>query len=326
MNELEVDARLKTARYFLNAYVGIGQQRTKTLQNSQLMALSLRLPPSFLLSRFELSLDSTDIRSSATTKIFVPRHSLPYGLHSLLRLEAMHNLDLGVTADLLRAIENYFSASLSAAEASKVVSISNKHQNCLPRCSASGMFRLPSQGTTIAQSHANVNAIQYKSALCVLPFMLNGSYAKLRNAAATFHMYKLLNFVLAYLKLHHHVRRINMVPYYIYENLDEEVGELVKTFYEKYKSSLGMTTNAEGVALGTMKAHQMYNHLLRDMKSGGLVSNYDAQSGESHHVQTRAHYQLSSRRGDAEENVALRSATRELGVLAAMYPVRRDDL
>ena len=70
-----------------------------------------------------------------------------------------------------------------------------------------------------------------------------------------------------------------------------------------------------------MNYHQLYKHLFQDIKGCALVDSFDAQAGESPHVQTRAHYYFMSRRANAENTVAARSTSREPGVLESMYPV-----
>lgn len=189
-----------------------------------LKALSLRLPKSTLLSRFELNLDQPEtVQQLVHYKI--PR---PFGLHSLPKFEPLHNFDLGITADLLRAIEEYFSVMVTSRVATQVVNNTNRHQGLLPRKSQTGLFRLPQLGTTVAETHANVTAYQFSSALFVLPFMLNG--AAQDNLEALRAMPPLLRFVMSYLKLHNYVRRVNSVPWFVYENVEEDILALNENF------------------------------------------------------------------------------------------------
>lgn len=137
--------------------------------------------------------------------------------------------------------------------------------------------------------------------------------------------------MLAYVKLHHYARRVNEVPYFLYDKVEGDILVLLETFKSTYVKSLGRTklridysgSSRDGVTVQTLKSHQLFAHLIRDVKSGGLLSNFDAQAGESYHILTRAHYELTSRRAEAESQVAKRSSVRELGVFEQMYPVRR---
>ena len=328
------NANVKQAGALQRVYRNLCALRTKGEQNRYMKALSLRNPPSVLLSRFEYHADTCTIAGDLSSSHEIPKNCVPYGLSSLMKFEAMHNFDLGITADLLRAIENYFAVTLASSGAgASIVDTANSHQLLLPRQSSSDIYRLPSPGTIIAERHANVNALQYKSALCVLPFLLNGSLPDNTKVAAGREMYNLMTLVLCYLDLHHYVRRINAKPWHIYESLDSDISKLLSKMDSAYRHSIGRTkgrTAKEGPAdigasFGTLKSHQLYKHLLQDIKGCGLVGNFDAQAGESHHVQTRAHYSLTSRRANAENTVAARSTTREPGVIESMYPVKNHE-
>ncbi len=108
----------------------------------------------------------------------------------------------------------------------KVVDATNYHQGLLPR-RIIPHFRLPKQGETVAESHANVNAYPYKSALCVRPFMSFSKYrgAHPRTSEALFY---LMDLVLPYLRLHHYVRQLNTLPWFAYCTVKEDVGSFIR--------------------------------------------------------------------------------------------------
>ena len=98
---------------------------------------------------------------------------LAFGLASLLKYEAMHNLDFGLTQDLLQSIEHFFAVHEGQATATSITESAKDWQSALPRRSVTdGTFRLPSIGLMISKTHANVNTAQLRSSLCVIPFML----------------------------------------------------------------------------------------------------------------------------------------------------------
>lgn len=319
------DVALKTAAELSNWYKKIEQLPTKGEQESFLKMMSLRQPASMLIGRFEFA-NEFDNGDSVTDNLNLSYTINPFGLPSLTKFESMHNLDLGITADLLRSIENYFAVLVNSTTATKIVDCANAHQGLLPRRSESALFRLPQLGTIIAPSHANLSAQNYRSALCVLPFLLNGSTRDFTQADEA--MYDLLRLVLSYLRLHHFIRRINLLPWHRYNTVEEDLEHLLATFSSCYNASVGLTKTRDpgsGPAalpqpLSTLKSHQLFTHLLRDILGAGNVQNFDAESGESHHVDTRAQYEHTSKREGAEGKVAKRATTRELGVLSHMYP------
>ena len=146
-------------------------------------------------------------------------------------------------------------------------------------------------------------------------------------------MYNVMTLVLCYLDLHHYVRRINTKPWDSYESLDSDIPKLLSKMDSAYRHSIGRTKGRNvkegpvdiGASFGTLKSHQLYKHLLQDIKGCGLVGIFDPQPAKSHHVQTRAHYSLMSRRANTENTVAARSTAREPGVLESMYPVKNNE-
>ena len=131
------------------------------------------------------------------------------------------------------------------------------------------------------------------------------------------------------LNLYHFLRRIDTVPWFPYDAVEEDVNNVIDEMTAYYEDSIGKTINqvvgqhpsVEGEGLGTLKAHHLRVHLIEDIKAGEFLTNFDAQAGESHHVQTRAHFGRTSRREDAGEKVARRSTAREPGLFQMMYPV-----
>ncbi|CAN8071433.1 unnamed protein product [Agarophyton chilense] len=295
MSQLECAFQLKTSTFLRKVHDALPTQRTNTARQELLKKYSLRVPASPLLQRQEMNFDVPRQDAAGGRRGVV--QSNKFGLHALCRFESLHNFDLGITADILHGIEKYFAHRL---------------------------------GTIIAESHANMTAQQYKSSLCVLPFILIRACKGVTTNSTPEVMFHLLECILSYIELHHYCRRINHVSYFLYARVEQDVRALTNMFYNTYKVSIGAAqrgrvSNSDGSnedALGTMMAHQLYAHIARDIKSGGLLSNYDAQVGESNHVQTRAHYNRTSKRLEAEESVAIRSTTRELGVQASMYPIR----
>ena len=236
------NAKLKQAGALQRVYRNLCALYTKGKLNWYMKALSLRNPPSVLLSRFEYHVDTFTTAGDLSSSHEISKNCVKYGLSSLMKFEAMHNFDLGITTDLRRAIDNYFAVTLaSSGSGACIVDTANSQQLLLPRRSSSDLYRLPSPGTIIAESHANVNALQYKSALFVLPFLLNGSLPDNTKAAAGREMYNLMTLILCYLDWHHYVRRTNEKPWYIYESLDSEITKLLSKMDSANRLSIGRT-------------------------------------------------------------------------------------
>lgn len=240
----------------------------------------------------------------------------------------MHNFDLGITAEILRMIEEYFSVLFDARTATKVVDCSNSNQARLTRRPQTGFFRLPRIGTMIAPSHANVTGYEFFASICVVPFMVFGAVESCTGLSED--MFHLLACIFSYLELHHFTRRVNTTPYHVYANVQQELLHLNGEFARTYRLSFGKTrgkkpgssANELPEDLCTLKSHQLFAHLGFDILGGGLVSNFDAEAGESHHVSTRAHFAHSGKRADADQKIAIRSTVREIGVLSVMYPLK----
>lgn len=178
----------KTSCELNDIYKEIKLLKHATERESQLQNLSLRVPESVLLSRFEFSLQSSISYGSPSSS---DQAEYPFNISSCMKFESMHNLDLGLTVDILRGIEEYFSVSVSGASAIRITDSANQFQSFLPRRSQTGSFRLPAPGTMIAKAYANVNAYQYFS-LCFLPFVLIGSTALVKLEA----LYYLVKFII----------------------------------------------------------------------------------------------------------------------------------
>lgn len=67
-----------------------------------------------------------------------------------MKFESLHNFDLGVTAEILRIIGEYFAVLFDTRVATKMVDMANINQKLLIRRPQTGLFRLPQAGTMIA--------------------------------------------------------------------------------------------------------------------------------------------------------------------------------
>lgn len=218
--------------------------------------------------------------------------------------------------------------SRSAMLANTIVRRANSNQKILPRDSNQGLFRLPTVELMIANSHANVSGIQYKRSACVLPFILRGATETVEGINCNKLLFMLIKLCLDYLELHHYSRRINREPYFVYRKIEEALNALFTTFSTQYRATIGIAKSRKRIlqrvkvkTIKSLKIHQLYKHIIEDIKAAGLLSNYDAQAVESHHILSRAHYKYTAKRVDDEHTVAIRSTVRETGVLFHMYQV-----
>lgn len=237
------DAVPRSASRILSWYNQIERKPLKRDRDAFLVKFSLRLPPSIFLTRFEMNLDSYEIENVLNAAEQLVGVSKPFGLSCLQRFEQMHNCDQGFTQTLLQSIEHYFAVLRGQSLATSIIDTANGWQSGLPRRSVSdGLFRLPAMGLMISKTHANVNATQFKSSLCVLPFLLHGTVRN-RDEETADAMVALLEYILSYLQLHHYVRRINTVPWFMYDDLEAEVDSRIDLMVAKYEASIGRTRN-----------------------------------------------------------------------------------
>ncbi len=331
---------LKTVANMKGKYAEIECLRLKGERDELLQQYSLHIPKSILLSRFEASLDDLSLCTLVQSRIAgEPQSGSParidrrvfgcfalFGFSSFLKFESLHNFDLGLTADILQSIPNYFSVYMGPMIAARIVQEANRNQAGLPRISTTGMFRLSGLNTIIAREHPNCTAQNQFSAISVLPFMLRGSNKGISGSYKP--MYFILKLALDYVRLHHFARRVNDVPWHVYSTLDDELKDLLQQFSRSYRNSIGKTKGrnaAQGpsenpLQQSTPKGHLLLCHLGRDVKAAGLLQNFSSEAGEKSHVELRAHYMSSTKQSDAEVQVYKRGTTREIGVLQALYP------
>ncbi len=73
---------------------------------------------------------------------------------------------------------------------------------------------------------------------------------------------------------------------------------------EREADRQGSGPASDGISVQTIKSHILMSHLAHDILSGGNIQNFCSEAGESHHRETRVHFNMSSKRDSAEETVA----------------------
>ncbi len=94
ISEKQSNVERKACSILKDAQQSIEKLHTENVRNKYLKKLSLREPKSFLLDRFKCNLDHQPVQIEHTA----------FSLPGMIKFESMHDLDLGITADILREI------------------------------------------------------------------------------------------------------------------------------------------------------------------------------------------------------------------------------